>query len=294
MQCGGLFEESKWEIYGRMPLQWTPKTVLYKDFLESEDPALFLKKEGLGLPIILKPDRGLRGKGVELVHTVEDLLNRDLPDNYEFILQAYSDLPEEAGILCLKDPRTNQWKINSLMYREFITLKGDGRSTIEQLLRADDRYFLQLQRLRDEKQLDWGRIPEKEEELFLEEIGNHRLGTRFRDGTQYITPALEKALATVCDQIEGFEYGRIDIRFKSWEALERLEDLALIEVNGVNAEPGHIYEHGLLRGVTTLLRSWHTIFKMALHHNRNGAKPLPLKPVLKMFADYRQLMRDFR
>lgn len=75
-------------------------------------------------------------------------------------------------------------------------------------------------------------------------VGSHNLGTTFLDGRYRITPALTEAIHKVAQTLPGFNYGRLDLKFQSWEALERLEQFKIIEINGVNSEPTHIYQPG--------------------------------------------------
>lgn len=39
-----------------------------------------------------------------------------------------------------------------------------------------------------------------------------------------------------------FDYGRIDMKIIDWEAFKHNEGIKILEINGVNAEPIHIYD----------------------------------------------------
>ncbi len=73
-------------------------------------------------------------------------------------------------------------------------------------------------------------------------IGSHNLGTTFLDYKHKITPELNDAFFSVTNMIDGFQYGRFDIKFNTWEELERLENFKIIEINGVNSENTIIYD----------------------------------------------------
>ncbi|MGC6479582.1 MAG: hypothetical protein ACON42_04295 [Flavobacteriaceae bacterium] len=79
-------------------------------------------------------------------------------------------------------------------------------------------------------------------------IGSHNLGTTFLDGRKRITPALTEAIHTLASALLGFNYGRLDIKFNSWEELEQLQHFKILEINGVNSEPTHIYQPGYSLG----------------------------------------------
>jgi hypothetical protein len=43
-------------------------------------------------------------------------------------------------------------------------------------------------------------------------------------------------------KIEGFYFGRLDIRFNTFAELEQGINFSIIELNGVKSEPSHIYD----------------------------------------------------
>lgn len=64
----------------------------------------------------------------------------------------------------------------------------------------------------------------------------------FFDGENFITEKLESTFNSILNAIPGFYYGRLDIRFNSFEELEKGENFSIIELNGVKSEPTHIYD----------------------------------------------------
>lgn len=291
MKYGGLFEESKHAMYQRTPMGLIPKIVLLNS-AETDVVMEAHKNSNLGFPFIIKPDHGLRGKGVHLIHSYGDLEDIKLPNDYIWIIQEYCPYELEIGVLCLKDPRTNKWRITSLMQREFLRVIGDGSSNLGQLIASNDRAFLQLQRLH--QKFDLNSIPEKDEVIELGKIGNHRLGTRFIDKAELISPILTQAMSKLCNQLEGFEFGRLDIKFKNWEDLIELKNFAIIEVNGTNSEPAHIYDskHRFTYGLNQILLHWKYIYTLHKQANKSGKKSVSLPFALSLFADYRSVMRN--
>lgn len=73
-------------------------------------------------------------------------------------------------------------------------------------------------------------------------IGSHNLGTTFLDGRAHITPKLNEAFRKITDSLPGFSYGRFDVKFNNFSDLESLDSFKIIEVNGLNSEPTHIYD----------------------------------------------------
>jgi len=71
---GGLYGDSKMDIYNLLPNHLYPKTILIQkdrsyDFIE------LIEKNLLSFPLILKPDIGLRGIDVVKVNTIVEIEN---------------------------------------------------------------------------------------------------------------------------------------------------------------------------------------------------------------------------
>ena len=92
-------------------------------------------------------------------------------------------------------------------------------------------------------------------------IGSHNLGTVFLDGREFITPELNEAFREIVSHLDGFTYGRFDVRYNTFSDLDRLENFKIIEVNGVNSEPTHIYDPGysLWRAYGDMINHWNLI-----------------------------------
>ena len=100
MNFGGAFLSSKNKALQNIPKEWVPKTLLVNP---GEDFSIInkgLKKEKIKFPLIVKPDMGERGKGVEIIPKLSDLENliASLPKE-PYLIQEYIEYPLELGIL---------------------------------------------------------------------------------------------------------------------------------------------------------------------------------------------------
>ncbi len=79
---------------------------------------------------------------------------------------------------------------------------------------------------------------------------------------EYLTQVIDE----ICKQIPGFYFGRLDIRFESWEALKQGRNFSIIEVNGAGAEPTHIYDprHPIFFAWKEIIRHWFMLFRLAV------------------------------
>ena len=128
---GGFFNSSKHDILEQIPNQWTPESVILK-------PGETLDLRSLQFPLVVKPDNGLRGKGVHIIEN-ENQLASALEVDYPVLIQSYVELPYEFGVFYFHNALTNQSGITGVTGKKFLTVTGDGKSTMEELLRRTPR-----------------------------------------------------------------------------------------------------------------------------------------------------------
>ena len=271
----------------------SPKTIILPEGRSPDQLQCLMEQNGLNFPVIAKPDRGMRGKGIQKIDSLEELANFNC-EGFTYLLQEFKDYKQEVGLFMFKHPETDQWILSSAMQREFPYVTGDGQSTLEQLIRKKPRTFLQLERWRTEGKLPLKDIIEKGEKIILDKIGNHRLGTKFMDRQNKISPKLEAAMGKVCEQIEGLEYCRLDIVFNSWEQLASLKDLSIIEINGANSEPAHVYDpsHSIFYAWKNLLYHFRMQYYIARKAEKRGEKALSRKQAIQLLKGYKHTMTD--
>lgn len=108
-------------------------------------------------------------------------------------------------------------------------------------------------------------VPAAGEVKELVPYGNHARCAKFIDNTDMIDDSLTKTMDAVCKQIDGFHYGRLDVRFNSWEELKRGQQFSIIELNGAGSEPTHIYDpkHSLFFAWKEIIRHWIILWKIS-------------------------------
>lgn len=287
---GGFFMESKKEIYDLIPDAYYPKTVLIKSGTSLEEINENIIKNKIEFPFIAKPDIGLRGTAVKKIESVEDLIKYSTKANFDFLIQEFIPYPNEIGLFYVKLPNEMNGKITGIVSKEFLIIKGNGLNTIKELLLKDPRYEFQLEVLQKEYGDQLNQILPENESLNLVPYGNHCRGTKFIDFSHYITPKLEETFTQICNQINGFYYGRMDIMFDSFEKLEEGKNFQIVEINGAISEPTHIYDpnHSLFFGWKELIRHFHYLYKISKHNNKNGATYLSFKDGVSEFKKHNQ------
>lgn len=267
----GFFGVKKSEINRLMPTGLKPKEVFVKT---TDDPLQVLRGSGIGFPCVLKPDKGERGKEVVIVQSEEDVVGYHRK-GFDFLVQEFIPAEAEYGVFFHK--AKGALKVSSICKKEFASVVGDGQSTVEALIQNHPRHWIYLELFRAEHPNQLKIIPDFGENFIVHKIGNHAKGTRFVDVTWLAKSGiLESKLEELLKEVDGFNYGRLDVKADDDDALIRGE-IKVMEFNGVIAEPAHIYgmPH-VLHAYKELYRHWNYGLKVSLDQMKKGAKTTPL------------------
>jgi hypothetical protein len=295
---GGFFMESKKEIYDLIPQKYYPKTVLIENKTSIHLISELIDQNNISFPLICKPNVGLRGTAVKKIHNLEELSQYVQKANFDFLVQGLIPYENEIGLFYVKLPNEENGKITGIVAKEFLILTGNGKNTIKELLEKNPRYQLQLKVLEEEYKEKLNEVLNQNETINLVPYGNHCRGTKFIDASNYITPKLTDTLNTICNQIEGFNYGRMDIMYNTFEELENENNFQIVEINGAISEPTHIYDpnHTLIHGWKELTKHFHYLYIISKQNKQNGHPYLTFKQGVREFKkhnDYYNTILEF-
>jgi len=256
-----------------------------------------LHAAGLGLPIVGKPDVGCRGAGVKLLHTEDELRDyiADFPATGGIQFQQLSQWEAEAGVFYVRFPGEGHGSISSLTLKYMPFVVGDGQSTLQQLVSKDPRAS-QVQHLYAERhRANWQRVLPAGEPYRLVFSASHCRGAVFRDGGQYIDARLTAALDRIFDDIPGFHYGRLDIKFRDLDALMAGQDFAIIEINGASSESINIWDRNasLFDAFKTLLQQYRTLFKLGDANRRRGHRTPGIRALWQAWQYENNLVKQY-
>lgn len=282
---GGFIMESKKAIYNLIPQQYYPKTELIKEGTAVVEIKAIIEQSNIRYPLIAKPDVGLRGSGVKKINTLEDLEQYALKANFDFVVQDLIPFQNEVGIFYVRYPNEEKGKITGIVSKEFLIVTGNGVATVEELIKVNPRYELQLKVLKKEYGNKLLEVLPEGEKLNLVPYGNHARGAKFIDGSHWITDKLEATINEMCLQIPGFFFGRMDVMYNTFEELENGKNFAVVELNGAASEPTHIYDprHSLFFAWKELARHITYMYEISVENNKNGAPYLAHKAGMKEY-----------
>ncbi|MFT4739017.1 MAG: hypothetical protein ACI8QD_000842 [Cyclobacteriaceae bacterium] len=269
---GGMLGERKSEIYDLIPAALAPKTLLFSTGTKAKDVLLQLEEHRISLPIIVKPNIGERGWMVEKIDTLNELHKYLSKVKVEFLVQEYIDYSIELGLFYVHIPGTSQGKITSLTGKGFLSVTGDGKHTIDHLTRQLPRALISF----DFSSLKYleikDSIPALGENVVLESIGNHSRGTTFINLAEEIDQQLQEVIHNAASKIDGFYFGRLDIRCQSLDDIKKNQHWKIIELNGAGAEPSHIYDpsYSLLAAYRDIIYHLNLLSRVARHNHLQG------------------------
>jgi hypothetical protein len=265
LSFGGAFGVSKSAILQLLPDHLLPKSTVVMHGTPFDAVMAQMEAAGLNFPLIAKPNVGERGYLVQKVEHSGDLAVVLTQHPVDFILQEYVDLPCEMTVLFHRFSEPNPaFGITSVCQKAFLTVTGDGRRNIIELMSDDPRATIQIPRLLKHNPSWLTQVPESGKKVVLEPIGNHNRGTAFLDARHLINEPLVSCFAEICNKIGGIQYGRFDLRCSSPEDMQR-GVCKVLELNGVFGEPAHVYSpgYGALRAYADFYEHWRIIYQLS-------------------------------
>lgn len=291
MPDGGFVGESKHDILSSLPERWTLPSVLLRPGTTAARVATCERvvwQRGWSWPIILKPDVGQRGAGVDLVAGPAAARAYFERTPGAVIAQRYHPGPYEAGIFYVRRPGAAHGRIFSITDKHFPKVVGDGRRSVAALVWGHARYRMQASLFLDPLGPAADRVPAEGEAVPLTFAGNHARGTMFLDGVHLRTPALESRIDAIAQAVPGFFLGRFDVRYGDVDAFMAGEDLAIVELNGASSESTNIYDpsRSCVDAWRTLYAQWRMVFEIGAANRRGGHPGIPTSRLARLALDH--------
>jgi hypothetical protein len=288
IETGGFFGESKSAILHHIPEAYKPRTVLVKATTSIADLQVLMETSGLQFPVIAKPEIGERGWLISKIHSMDELQVYLAKHPIDIILQTYVDYPLELSIMVYQTPDGKESAVTSVCEKHFLQVKGDGKSSLGELILEQDRAVLHFEKLSGKFADQWEEVVPANEVRILEPIGNHCRGTMFLNRRDRISPEMTSLMVSLLRAMPGVNYGRFDMRLASWESFRTGKDIMVLEFNGASSDPAHIYQPGysLLRAYRDIAYHWRIMRKIARQNKGKGHQPMTFKQIISALIIY--------
>ena len=286
--------ESKKEIYDIIPAQFIPNTLFFKFGTNTAEILNTVAGSGISFPCIAKPDMGGKGRGVQKIDELEDIASYAMRIKMDFLIQEFIPYPEEVGIFYCRMPDEPDGFISGIVAKEFLIVKGDGISTLTQLIEKDPRYHFQLSALQKIYGAALSDVLEKDTVKNLVPYGNHARGAKFIDVSHWADESFTKTFDTVFQQIPEFYFGRLDIMYSNMEDLKAGKNFSIVELNGAGSEPTHIYDpkHSIFFAWREIARHFKLLCAISIKNHQRGFSYLTVKEGMQMFKENRAVMKN--
>lgn len=283
MKYGGTFYQKKMDILSRLKSIYIPKSILIPKESPLAEVEKLIIKSGIDYPIIAKPNIGERGIDVEKIDNSKSLKEYLRDRTYDTVIQEFINFELELGVFYYRFPDGSKDGITSVVQKEFLSVTGNGYNTMEELVKQNIRARQRLKYLKTKFIHCWKSVIPSRVKIQLEPIGNHSRGTKFISGNHLINDKLVKVFRDISSPLKGFYYGRFDIKTLSLEDLYNGRNIKILELNGVNSEPAHIYDPhiNIIEAYRSIIQHMNLAYHISMQNIRMGASTAPFLPMLK-------------
>ena len=287
-KLGGFFGESKFRILQSLNLPAENRLAMVL-IGPRGSPARrqarlksFMVANNLTYPIVLKPDVGERGAGVEIVRSDERAREVLAACQEAIIAQEYAR-GEEFGVFYYRYPETNRGRIYSIVRKVIPDVIGDGERSMERLILDDPRAVCMAKQYLKINRDRLSYVPADGECVRIGDIGNHAQGAIFLDARDLMTDELVEAFDRIARRFEGFYFGRFDAMVPSAEHIQRGEGIKVVELNGATSGASHVYDPDVptLEVYRTLFKQWRILYEIGDQNIQAGVEPATIREVAR-------------
>jgi len=245
--------------------------------------------------VVIKPDLGLKGIGVDLLNDSRELENylmrQDSSGDFQF--QEYIEWEGEAGAFYIRMPGAAKGHIVSLIFKYPAGVIGDGKSNIEALIHAKKSPQSKKQLFLHHNRHQLERVAKKGETVPLMFARNYEQGGIYKDGRTRISTELSNRFDEIARAMPHFYYGRFDVKFETMDSLTKGQRFKIIEINGALSEPGDWNDAGACLGSLYLsyFKRLNRLFAISNANRRRGYRPVSLKTTIANLRDINKFIK---
>ncbi len=268
---GGFEGEGKKEMYDQLPMELVPRTIYIMHDLPYENVERIVHEAGFSFPFIVKPDVGMKGILFRKIDNADQLRKYHEKVPVEYIVQDLVDLPVEVSVFYYRHPAEQKGIVSGFIHKELLQVKGDGQSTLRQLVEQHPRAKFRLEEMEHRHGHLFDRVIPEGEIFYLSYAGNHNRGAQFTNLHNEINEVMHQVFDELSHNTR-FYYGRYDIKTTSIDDLKQGKNFLILEFNGCGAEPNHIYDCGmsLWKAYGVILEHWKALYRISRHNHKNG------------------------
>lgn len=269
---GGFDGESKKEMYSQLPPGTYPKSIYISRSMSLADVEQSISLDGFELPFAVKPNVGKMGFMFRRITSLSDLRTYHAKVGCDYIVQELVTYPLEVSVFYYRFPGQRQGTITGFIRKEHLLVKGDGKSTLGQLMLKNPRARFRLEEMKEKHKDKLHHILEEGKDYCLSPALNLSRGGKLVSLEKEKDERLLKVFDDLSHYTGSFYYGRYDIKCSSIDDLKQGRNFTILEYNGSGAEPHHVYGNGynLWQACSILVAHWQVLFRISQINHKNG------------------------
>ena len=271
---GGFEGESKKEMYDQLPPGSYPKTVLVHHNVPLEEAEKIVTANNFAYPFAVKPDVGMMGFMFRTISNKEEFQQYHQLMPADYLVQEFVDYPLELSVFYYRFPNETKGNITGFIRKEFLSVTGDGKSTLLELMNNYQRVRFRLEEMKSKHKDKLTTIIPKGGVFFLSYALNLSRGGKLVSLAHEKDERLLKVFDDLSHYAGHFYYGRYDVKCTSIEDLKQGRNFSILEYNGCGAEPHHIYGNGntLLEAYRIVMQHWKVLYTISNYNVKNGVE----------------------
>jgi hypothetical protein len=190
----------------------------------------------------------------------------------DYLVQEYVKYPLELSVFYYRFPNEKKGNITGFIRKEYLSVTGDGRSTLLELITNYPRARYRMEEMKSKHKEKLDSIIPNGEVYYLSRALNLSRGGKLVSLAHEKDERLLKVFDELSHYAGHFYYGRYDLKCASIEDLKQGKNFSILEYNGCGAEPHHIYGNGntLIEAYRIVLQHWKVLYAISKHNERNG------------------------
>lgn len=267
---GGFEGEGKKEIYDQLPEGSFPKSIYIEPGHDFEYVKKLISDGEIQLPFVVKPDIGAMGFLFRKIDSLAQLKHYHEFIGERYIIQDWIDYPLELSIFYYRMPHEKKGKISGMLMKVPPVIKGDGQSTLSQLIFQDQVLKLNYQNIIQRHPEMINEVLPVGKSFVISHASNRSQGAILKN----LNHEIDDRLCNIFDEIslhsKNFFYGRFDIKCKSLETLKEGKDFSILEYNGSGAGIQHVYGNNLslYQACKMIAHHWKKLYQISNYNNQ--------------------------
>lgn len=271
---GGFEGESKKEMYDQLPPGSYPETILINHKLNFDEVLDQVEKNNFAYPFAVKPDVGMMGFMFRTISNAEEFRQYHELMPADYLVQELVNYPLELSVFYYRFPNEQTGNITGFIRKDYLSVAGDGRSTLLELMINYPRVRFRLEEMKAKHKDRLYNIIPAGEVYYLSYALNLSRGGKLVSLAHEKDERLLKVFDDLSHYAGHFYYGRYDLKCSSIEELKEGKNFLILEYNGCGAEPHHIYGNGntLIEAYRIVLQHWKVLYNISRYNEKNGVE----------------------